>query len=52
MIVGEFIAVAVIGYLLGAIPFSLIVGKLTAGIDISKHGSGNIGGTNVLRALG
>ena len=52
MIVGEFVAVAVIGYLLGAIPFALIVSKRMAGIDISKHGSGNIGSTNVLGILG
>lgn len=52
MIVGKFVAVAVIAYLLGAIPFALIVSKRMAGVDISKHGSGNIGGTNVLRAVG
>jgi len=52
MIVGKFIAVIVVAYLLGAIPFSSIVSRLIGGIDISKHGSGNIGGTNVLRALG
>ena len=52
MIVGKFVAVVIIAYLLGAIPFALIVSKLTAGIDISKYGSGNVGGTNVLRALG
>ena len=52
MIVGKFIAVAIIGYLLGAIPFSLIVSKWMAGVDISEYGSGNIGGTNVLGTLG
>lgn len=52
MIVSEFILVAAIGYLLGAIPFALIISKRMAGIDISKRGSGNIGGTNVLRVLG
>ena len=52
MIVGKFILVAVIGYLMGAIPFALIISKRMAGIDISKHGSGNLGGTNVLRVLG
>lgn len=52
MIVGKFILVAVIGYLLGAIPFALIISKRLAGVDISKYGSGNIGGTNVLGVLG
>ena len=52
MIVAKFVLVAVIGYLMGAIPFALIISKRMAGIDISKRGSGNLGGTNVLRVLG
>ena len=52
MIVAKFILAAVIGYLMGAIPFALIVSKRMGGVDISKHGSGNLGGTNVLRVLG
>jgi glycerol-3-phosphate acyltransferase PlsY len=52
VIVAKFVIVAVIGYLMGAIPFALIISKRMAGIDISKRGSGNIGGTNVLRVLG
>ncbi len=39
-------------YILGAIPFGLIIGKVTRGIDIRDFGSGNIGATNVLRTLG
>jgi len=39
-------------YLMGAIPFGLIIGKLTRGIDIRDFGSGNIGASNVLRTLG
>ena len=39
-------------YLLGSIPFALVVGKLGYGIDIRQHGSGNLGGTNTFRTLG
>jgi glycerol-3-phosphate acyltransferase PlsY len=52
MIIAKFITVALIGYLLGSIPFGLIIGKRKAKIDIRKYGSGKIGGTNVLRTLG
>ena len=52
MIIGKFVTVVVVAYLLGAIPFSLIVGKLVGGVDVTKHGSGNVGGTNVLRTVG
>src|SRR3989344_6072716 len=38
-------------YLLGAIPFGLLVAKIWK-IDIRRRGSGNIGATNVLRTLG
>ncbi|MFH1378261.1 MAG: glycerol-3-phosphate 1-O-acyltransferase PlsY [Planctomycetota bacterium] len=40
----------VLSYLLGAVPFSLLIGFL-AGVDIRKVGSGNIGATNLKRAL-
>jgi len=47
-----FFTVAVIGYLLGSIPFGLLVGKRAAGTDVRKVGSGNTGMTNVMRAAG
>lgn len=47
----KYVYAILIGYFLGAIPFSFFVGKLK-GIDIRKVGSGNVGGTNVLRSAG
>lgn len=44
-------ALVIAGYLLGSIPSGVIAGRL-AGVDVRKHGSGNIGTTNVLRTLG
>jgi len=43
---------AVLGYLLGAIPFGLIIGRLTKGIDLREYGSHRTGATNALRTLG
>jgi glycerol-3-phosphate acyltransferase PlsY len=41
-----------IAYLIGSIPFGLIVVRLMAGADVRESGSGNIGATNVLRTTG
>ena len=46
-----FIECAVVSYLLGSIPTGFLWGK-ARGIDIRTVGSGNIGATNVMRALG
>lgn len=43
---------ALLGYLLGAVPFGLIVGRLTKGIDLREYGSHRTGATNALRTLG
>ncbi len=48
----EIIGIVLLGYLVGSIPFGLIVGRLVKGIDICEYGSGNIGFTNVLRTVG
>ncbi len=45
------ILAALIGYLLGSLNSSLIVGRLYK-VDVRKHGSGNAGTTNTLRTLG
>ncbi len=39
-------------YLIGAIPFALIIGKVFKGKDIRNFGSGNLGSTNAFRTLG
>jgi glycerol-3-phosphate acyltransferase PlsY len=48
----EFVAVVVIAYLLGSIPFGLIIGKLKSGVDIREQGSGKTGATNLMRVSG
>ena len=39
-------------YLLGSIPFGLGVGFMVKKVDIRRHGSGNLGATNVFRVVG
>ncbi|MAQ93198.1 MAG: acyl-phosphate glycerol 3-phosphate acyltransferase [Rhodothermaceae bacterium] len=49
--VASLVLIVVLSYLLGAIPFSLVVGRMM-GVDLRQHGSGNAGATNALRVLG
>lgn len=42
----------IFSYLVGSLPTAYIFGKIFKGIDIRKHGSGNIGATNAFRVLG
>ena len=50
--VAEFIFIVVVAYLLGSIPFGLIISKLKSGVDVREYGSGKTGATNVMRITG
>jgi glycerol-3-phosphate acyltransferase PlsY len=52
MIIAKFAAVVIVGYLLGSIPFGLLISRLRGGVDVRQHGSGKTGATNVLRTAG
>jgi glycerol-3-phosphate acyltransferase PlsY len=51
MIIESILAI-IIAYLLGAIPFAYIAGRLKKGVDIRNMGGGNVGTTNALREIG
>jgi len=52
VIIAKFVAVVLIGYLLGSIPFGVLIGRQGAKVDIRQYGSGKTGATNVLRTAG
>lgn len=52
MIIAMFAAVVILGYLLGSIPFGVLIGRLSVRVDVRQHGSGKMGATNVLRTAG
>src|ERR1051326_10085 len=48
----QVVIAAVVGYLLGSIPTGMIVARVYRNVDLTAHGSGRTGATNVLRTLG
>ncbi len=42
----------ILAYLIGSIPTSFIFGRILKKVDIRKHGSGNVGATNIFRVVG
>lgn len=46
------LAALLVSYLIGAVPFALVVGRVFYHVDVRDHGSGNLGATNVYRVLG
>jgi len=48
----DIIFAVLIGYVLGSIPFALVIGKVFYKTDIRQHGSHNLGGGNAGRVLG
>lgn len=52
MIAIKLLSVILVGYLLGSIPFGLLLSRKFARVDIRAHGSGKMGATNVLRTAG
>lgn len=52
MIIAKIVLAIILGYLIGSIPFGVIIGRKFAGIDVRNYGSGKMGATNVLRTAG
>ena len=52
IIIAKYVAAVLVGYLLGSIPWGLLIAKRTAKVDIRAYGSGKTGATNVMRTAG
>jgi glycerol-3-phosphate acyltransferase PlsY len=52
IIIVKFVAVVILGYLLGSIPFGYLLSRRQAKVDVRQYGSGKTGATNVLRTAG
>ena len=52
MIIAKLVGVAILGYLLGSIPFGVLISKKHAGVDVREYGSGKMGMANVMRTAG
>jgi len=52
MIIVKFVAVVIISYLFGSIPFGVLISRWFARVDVRNFGSGKMGATNVLRVAG
>jgi glycerol-3-phosphate acyltransferase PlsY len=50
--IAAFVTALLLAYLMGSIPFGVLVGELFYHVDVREHGSGNVGTTNVFRVLG
>ncbi len=50
--IARYLASMIIAYVLGSIPFGLILAKKMADVDVREWGSGKVGATNVLRSAG
>ena len=52
MIFAKFAITIILSYLLGSIPFGVVIGRLFANVDVRNYGSGKMGATNVMRVAG
>ncbi len=51
-LLGALVAIVIVAFLIGSIPFGYLIGRFVYKIDIRKSGSGNIGAMNALRTMG